>query len=210
MASKQKPLCIIGAGGFGREVLGLWEDVCRAKGLQPDVVFAEEDNIHTPRVLGERKVELLSSLDYEAYIFVIAIADVRTRQRIATAHPKLNFTTLIHPTAVLGRDITIGPGSIICAGCILTCDISFGRHTHLNLATTVGHNTTCGDFLTTAPGARISGRCTLGTGVHLATGAMLRDGIRIGNNVLIGMGGVVVSDILEQGTYVGVPARRLR
>jgi sugar O-acyltransferase (sialic acid O-acetyltransferase NeuD family) len=206
-------LCIIGAGGFGREVLGLYEDIMESEKTvsQFDIVFGEEDAIWTERLVNGHSVLPISAIDFNSYDAVIAIGDGKARQRIAKSLEGIaKWTTLIHPTVVMGRRISIGAGSIICAGCILTCDIQLGSHTHLNLVTTIGHDSICGDFLTTAPSAHISGRCTLGNSVYMGTGAMLRDGISIGDNITIGMGAAVLNDLNLAGTYVGIPAQRLR
>lgn len=47
----------------------------------------------------------------------------------------------------------------------------------------------------------------MGSETELGTGTQIIQGKRIGANVIIGAGSVVVKDILEAGTYVGVPAK---
>jgi sugar O-acyltransferase (sialic acid O-acetyltransferase NeuD family) len=119
------------------------------------------------------------------------------------------FDTLIHPTAVMSQWVEVGAGSVICAGCVLTCQISIGEHCHLNLNTTVGHDCTFGDFCTVAPGTNISGNCEFGNRVDVGTQASFRQHVRICDDAVIGMGTVVVKDIVEAGIYVGVPAKKV-
>jgi sugar O-acyltransferase (sialic acid O-acetyltransferase NeuD family) len=109
----------------------------------------------------------------------------------------------------MSKWVEVGAGSIICAGCVLTCQISLGKHCHLNLNTTVGHDCTFGDFCTVAPGVNISGNCTFGNRVDVGTQAAFRQHVRVCDDAVIGMGAVVVKDIVEAGTYVGVPAKRV-
>jgi UDP-3-O-[3-hydroxymyristoyl] glucosamine N-acyltransferase len=99
--------------------------------------------------------------------------------------------------------------SIITAGCILTCDIKIGKHSQLNLHTTIGHDCVIGNYFTTTPACNISGICTFGDCVYLGTNSSVRQGITICDEVTVGMGGVVVKNINEPGTYVGNPAKRL-
>ncbi len=203
-------LCIIGAGGFGREVYSLFRASLLASGAFSDVVFAEEDAHHQPRDVGGVRVLALSKAAQQSWSFVIAIGSAQVRRRIAEMHPGLNYATIIHPSAIIGDGVELGAGSIVCACSILTSDIRVGRHAHLNLATTIGHDTVAGHYLTTAPSTHISGHCRLGDAVYLGSSVVLRQGITLGSDVTIGAGAVVLHDTSEAGTYVGVPARRVR
>ena len=51
------------------------------------------------------------------------------------------------------------------------------------------------------------GRPTLGDDVEIYTGATVFGGVRIGNNVTIGAGAVVFTDVPDNCTAVGNPAR---
>src|SRR5690606_39472751 len=119
------------------------------------------------------------------------------------------YVTLIQPGAIVMEGCDIGEGSIITAGCTVTCNIKIGRHSQLNLHTTVGHDCRIGDYFTTAPGTHISGECEIGNCVYFGTNASVRQGIRICDDTVVGMGGVVVKKIEEEGTYIGNPLKRL-
>lgn len=123
--------------------------------------------------------------------------------------PETNFITIIHPTAIISDWVKIGKGSIITAGTILTCNINIGNHAQINLQTTIGHDCSIGNYFTTAPNVNISGDCKFGECVYFGTNSAIRQGIRICDNVIIGMGGIVVKDINEEGVYIGNPVRKL-
>ncbi len=212
MPDTNLPLCIIGAGGFGREVLCLYIDICRQQGKEykGTVIFAEEDAFWKERTIMDTPVLALSAIRNEPYRFVIAIGNPNVRRHIADTMPtSTRWATLIHPSAIMSDWVTLGTGSIICAGVILTCNISLGRHTHLNLNTTVGHDMTAGDFLTTAPGVAISGNCSFADNVYIGSNAAIREKTTVAGNVTIGMGAIVVKDIFEHGIYAGNPARKI-
>ncbi len=213
---RRKKICIFGTGGFARETLCCLLDADRAAGwadwpLDSRVCFmVSDDQYHHERVLG---VEVIreSAFDPSQYDVLIAVGEPAARQRITERLPAhTTYGTLIHPSAVLSEWVQLGAGSIITAGTVLTCNIRLGRHAHLNLHTSIGHDCLIGDFFTAAPGARISGDCHLGTGVYVGTNAALRQGLRVVDDVTIGMGSVVVKSITEPGVYVGNPLRRLR
>lgn len=201
-------VAIFGTGGFAREVACLLHDLGRGAGI---AAFHEPDGVHSPRELLGIEVRAQSSFDPSAHRAVVAIGNPVTRQKVVgELPPGTVFETLIHPNVVISQWVEVGEGSILCAGCVLTCQISIGRHCHFNLNTTVGHDCTFGDFCTVAPGTNISGNCTFGRRVDVGTQAAFRQQLRICDDAVVGMGTVVVRDIIEPGTYVGVPAKKVR
>ena len=134
----------------------------------------------------------------------------KIREKIVTAFPNdTQYLSLIHPSAVVSKWTEIGEGSIICAGSVITSQIKIGKHSQINLNSTIGHDCHIEDFFTIAPSVNISGICNIGKHVYFGTGAATRQGINITNNVTIGMGAMVVKDITEAGTYVGIPAKKI-
>ena len=180
---------IIGYGGFAREVAD-WSGITS---------FYVEDEYAS----GIAKP--LSTFDPTKEKAVIAIGDPHQRRRIAESMPKeTTWATLIHPRALIGKDVIIMRGSIICAGVIVTTNVIIGQHSHLNLSTTVGHDCRLGDYFTTAPSVNISGNVNAGKQVYVGTNAAIRQKVNITDNVTIGMGAIVLNDIKEAGTYVGL------
>ncbi|OED36858.1 hypothetical protein AB833_25975 [Chromatiales bacterium (ex Bugula neritina AB1)] len=213
MESNEKKLCIVGTGGFGRETLLVYIDTLNAKGTSEyrgSVVFMESDqSFNGTEVMGIPVIRQ-SEFDPNQYRVVVGIGDPATRKKVVAQLPgETEFTSLIHPTAVISDWVSIGAGSVVTAGTIVTCNIKLGKHTQLNLHTTIGHDCTIGNYFTTAPGAKISGICEFGECVYFGTSAIVRQGIKICDNVTIGMGGVVVKDIDVSGVYVGNPVKRL-
>lgn len=187
-------LAIIGAGGFAREV------ECWAK-LRYACTFYVEDEY------ANGKIRPLSEFDPTNSRAIIAIADPNTRRRIAESMPKETiFTSLVHPTVNIldPETVLIMRGVIICAGVTLTTNIIVRDHVHLNLNTTVGHDCELGRYLTTAPAVNISGNVKTGSNVYIGTNTSIREKVEITSNVTVGMGAVVLNDIKQPGTYVGL------
>jgi sugar O-acyltransferase (sialic acid O-acetyltransferase NeuD family) len=204
---KSDTVAIFGTGGFAREVACILHDLGRGDRI---VAFHEPDEVYRAREILGVAVRPQSAFDPTKHRAVVGIGNPAIRQKVVGELPAgTMFETLIHPTAVMSQWVDVGPGSIICAGCVLTCQISIGAHCHLNLNTTVGHDCTFGDFCTVAPGVNISGNCDFGMRVDVGTQASFRQHIRVCDDAVIGMGTVVVRDIVEAGTYVGVPAKKV-
>lgn len=215
-AAAMRKLYILGAGGFGREVAWL---VDRINGTGPvwDLQgFLDDDQKKHGSLEGRYPVvggsELLTHLCGEAWV-VCAVGSAGTRKRIVERVQQCGgarFATLIDPSVLLSPSVTVGEGSVICAGTILTADITVGRHVIINLDCTVGHDARIGDYSTIYPGVHVSGCVTVGEEAELGTGSQIIQGRRIGRETVLGAGAVVVSDLPECCTAVGVPARPLK
>jgi len=208
----EKKICIIGIGGFGRETL-----TCLIDGISPTelkieeiaVFMVDDEYYNEPEIMG---IPVIKDSEFvaENYKVVVAIGDPIKRKKVVEKLPsETEFATIIHPSVVLSDWVEIGDGSIITAGTILTCNIKIGKHAHLNLHTTIGHDCIIGDFFTTAPATNISGNCEFGECVYFGTNSSVRQGIKISDNVTIGMGGIVVKNIDKEGVYIGNPVKKL-
>lgn len=194
---------IIGAGGFAREVywsLSLIERVGTVFFVD-DKYYDSKDNLILP----------ISQFDPNEYEVVVAVGNPEDRFNIVQRLPKeTKYFTHIHTSCqILGNDVEIGEGSIICAGTIITTNVKLGKHTHLNLQTTIGHDCEIGDYFTTAPGAKISGNCRIHDYVYVGTNASIKEKITIHSQTTIGLNAGVVKNIDEPGTYVGCPSRKI-
>ncbi|TYB79050.1 acetyltransferase [Bizionia myxarmorum] len=208
----KKQILIAGTGGFSKEVLCLITDLGRYDDvlgfIEPDFIIEKGD---LPDQIMGKPILPYSQVDPEKHLVSIAIGDSIIRERAITQLPKgVEFITLIHPTAVVSEWVTLGEGSVVCAGTIITCDIKIGKHVQLNLNTTIGHDCVIGDFFTTAPNVNISGNCTFGNHVYFGTASSIKQGVSIIENVTIGMGAIVTRDITEPGVYIGIPAKPLK
>ena len=192
---------LVGNGGFAREVkasLRKMDTLC----FVDDAYYKEEKNTLP-----------LSKFDPDEYELFIAIGDSKLRSKMVSRLPKeTKYFSIIDPSAILlnKESIEIGGGSIVCANCVLTCNIKIGKHCHLNLATLIGHDVVIGDFFTTAPDAKIMGNNTIGNRVYFGTNASSKEKIKVVDDVIVGLNAGVVNNLTEAGTYVGTPARRIK
>ena len=207
-----KKFCIAGGGGFAREVFTLLIDCVKDENINLKdwvrFVMPDKDYLKT-EIMG---IETICDSEFNPnkHQVVIAIGESRVRKKIVGFFPKeTEYATLVHPNVVCSDWVEIGEGSIITAGTILTTNIIIGKQAHLNLHTTIGHDCRIADYFTTAPVVKISGECYFGECVYFGTNASVRQGISITDNVTIGMGGVVVKNIIESGVYIGNPVRKL-
>lgn len=210
-----KKILIFGAGGFGREVQWLIERINQKNpiwniegylddGVEPGTEIAGY------YVLGG--IEKLREYDEQTAV-VCAIGSANMREKIISKIKnmgKYEFPNLIDPGVQMSDRISFGEGNIICAGNILTVDIIIRDFVILNLSCTVGHDVVMESFVTVYPGVNISGCTEVKKGVELGTGSRIIQGKTIEKNAIIGAGAVVIKDIVESGTYVGTPAKKVK
>lgn len=193
---------LIGAGGFAREV--------KAQMNYNNMVMFVDDEFYKP---NNDNILPLSSFDSEDFEVLVAIGNPKERyEMVKRLGGGVKYFSFIHPSVqLLSKDtFTIGNGTFICAGCIITTDVLIGDHCHLNLQTTIGHNTSISDFFTSAPGVKISGDCFFWDRVYLGTNTSVREKITICSDVTVGLNSGIVKNITESGTYVGSPAKKIK
>lgn len=207
---KKRDLVIIGAGGFGREIMWLAQDIGDFNLLG----FIDDSQPVGTKISG---VEVIGGVadcaKWAQAEFVVAIGSPRTRQVIVSKLDILGirkFATLIHPSVQKSQSVFINEGSMICAGTILTVDIVIGKHNIVNINCTVGHDCKFGNFCTVAPLVAISGNVTMNDLVEVGTGASIRQGSKLGKGSMLGMGGILTKDIPVNNIFVGNPAKFLK
>lgn len=139
--------------------------------------------------------------------FIIGIGDNRARSEIVAKYD-LNYITLVHPGAVIGGNVQMGKGTTVMAGAVVGCGTHIGEHCIINTGATVDHACVLGDFVHISPGAHLGGEVRVGNGGWLGIGSCVKNGISICGDVTVGAGSVVVKEIKEAGTYLGVPTKR--
>lgn len=208
-------IAIIGAGGFGREVKMLIDQINDAEKKYEFIGFfddAFEKNliINGFPVLGS--IDDINSLEHELAL-VVAIGDPKAKRILLNriTNKSVIFPTLIHPNVFVGKDgVSIGKGCIICCSNVITINVIIGDFVILNLMCTVGHDTVIANFSSFMPSVNISGEVNIREGVYVGTGAKIINQLEIGENTIIGAGAVVYKSIPANCTAVGIPAKPIK
>lgn len=203
-----KKLLIMGASGHGKVILDLVQKI----GTYQDVFFLDDDESLAKKhkfVIGTSEFPLKHNGEADV---VVATGDSNVRKRIQEKYEKndVSLVTLIHPEAVLPEEmIQIGKGTVIMAGAVIQTGTKIGKGVIVNTAASIDHECKIGNFAHISVGSHLAGNVVIGENTWIGIGAIVNNNIRICDNVVVGAGAVVVEDIVESGTYVGVPAKKI-
>ena len=206
-----KNIIIIGAGGVGREVSLIIEKINKLKATWNLIGFID-DNINSwNRIINGYQIiggmDLLETLPLDTYV-VIAIANYNVKKKIANKiNNKFKFATIIDPKVYIHDYMTIGEGTIIYEGAIITANIQVGNHVIISPKCGIGHDSIIKDYVSLLWNVNVSGNDVIEEGVMMGSGSTIIQGKKIGKGSIIGAGAVVIDDIDSFTTAVGVPAK---
>lgn len=196
---------VIGGGGHAKVVIDcILSAGDLVVGILDDALEVGTDVLGIP-VLG--KIDAWS--EYKDRKFVVAIGNNEVRRAISE-RVNADFYTAIHPTATVSRFASVGAGSVVMPQSVINAGATVGNHCIINTAAVVEHDSVIGDFAHISPSAALAGNVRIGEVTHIGIGASIRNNITVCAGVTVGAGAAVVKNITEKGTYVGVPARRIK
>ena len=131
------------------------------------------------------------------------------RAAVTERFPGARWATIVHATAWVSPEATLGSGAVVLAGAIVNTGAQVLRHAIVNSAAVVEHDVVIGAGSHVAPGAVVGGGARIHENAFIGLGARIRDHVDVGAGAIVGMGAVVVETIEPGATVIGIPARLL-
>ena len=202
-----KSVVIIGASGHGKVIADIIVN-------SDDKVLGfldDADDVQGKKIIGFPVLGKIADYDnYRDCEFVIAIGNPYVREKISNELP-VKWYTAIHPTAVISSlDVEIGEGTVIMANAVVNPSARIGKHCIINTGAIVEHDNILEDYVHLSPNVTLAGIVKVGKSTHIGAGSCTKQVLNIASDCIIGAGSVIVKDITESGTYVGVPARKIK
>ncbi|CAH0143358.1 acetyltransferase [Peribacillus simplex] len=206
-----KKIVIIGAGGHSKVVQDIVEAMgeYRLMAILDDQyeVLKRKGNVYFGPILSYRSL----FIHFECKV-IIAIGRNDLRLKIVNELnlDVMDYGTVIHPTAIVGKNVSIGKGTVIMPNVVLNAGARVGNHVIVNTSSVIEHDTHLDDFIHIAPSATLTGAVKVGTGTLIGAGSTVIPSITIGEWCKVGAGSTVIKDIPNASTAVGSPARIIK
>ncbi len=207
-----KDLIIVGAGGFGRELLQWIKDINKLQTKWQIKGFIDDN----PNALDELECDFMVIGSIQGWepksneVFVCAIATPSIKEQVVTSLKSkgASFVRIIHPTAIIGDHNKIGEGLIAYPNSYINTNVRIGDFVTL-LSSGIGHDVVVGDYSTISSYCDITGGVKIGKRVFLGSHVTIVPGRKIGDDAYLGAGSVVVTHIKEKTKVMGNPAKKM-
>lgn len=207
-------IVVIGAGSSGVVTLQIIEDIntinqeWNVLGFVDDA-YKDGGELNSYPIFGDIKW-LLKNKDIAS---VISIGSPDSRKKISEYLIKYgynNFVSLIHPTVVYNKKVSIGKGVVIHPGVLIDPEVRLGNHVFLNKGVSIGHNVQIQNCCVISPNASFGGGVKMGEGVFMGLNSCILPFKKIGSFCTIGAGTVVIQDVDPYSIIVGNPGKVIR
>lgn len=208
-----KRLIIVGASGFGRELLQWCKDVQKVK-KEWEIAGFIDDNL-TALDGYECEYKILGTIDEwqptQDQLFALAIAEPKTKKKVVSKLEAKGavFTSIIHPDARVGDYSKLGKGLVLYPNARITVNVTIGDYVTVLDNTSIGHDAVIGEYTTFSASCGINGHVQVGKYTYFGCNASTIPSIKIGEECHIGVGSVVVNNIKSGMHVFGNPAKRI-
>jgi sugar O-acyltransferase (sialic acid O-acetyltransferase NeuD family) len=200
----EQSLSIIGSGGHAKVII----EAAELSGYKIDCLYDDDINKKNNVILGYSVNGLISEI--ENVNLIIAIGDNKSRKRIALKVNKAKWATIIHPTAIISKNVIIGEGTVIMAGVVIQPGVKIGKHCIVNTGSCIDHDCIIEDFAHIAPKCGLAGAVSICEGAFIGIGSSIVPNKAIGKWSVVGAGSVIIKDIPGYSTSYGIPAKTIK
>lgn len=205
----RRPLILVAASGLAREAV----QAVRAGEFYDVIGFVDENPARHGDVISDVKVlgglDVVSDIPDAAVLLCTGSGAARASLAARLDLDETRWATVVDPRTTVAATCTIGRGSILLAGCVLTTAVTVGRHVVAMPNVVLTHDDVVDDFATLCAGVALGGSVRVGTRAYLGMNAGVREGRHVGADAVVGMGSVVLTDVPANETWAGVPAAHL-
>jgi sugar O-acyltransferase (sialic acid O-acetyltransferase NeuD family) len=208
-------ILLLGASGHARVIIDIVERAARHRivGLLTEDLSVDATCSGYP-ILGCLDDLVARTAEYRVEGIIAAVGDNWSRsdvlRRVNNTIPELSAVPAVHPSAELGKCVSVGDGTVIMAGVVINSGTRIGQHCIVNTRASIDHDCVIEDFASVAPGATLGGNVRVGRFAAVSLGANVIHGVTIGEHTVVGAGSVVLSDLPSHVVAYGVPARIVR
>lgn len=204
-------LLIYCAGGLGKEVFELADSVNKSQKRWKNIFFVDDmiEKEKIKRTVVYRYNELSIFFEKKDVQFIIATGEPAFRSQLfeKVKQDGYSLATLVAEKAIIHGGATVGEGCVIRDDCQISADVTIGEDVYIQGAVHVGHDSCIGAHTVLSSMVNISGKVNIGIRTYIAPGCLIKDRISIGNDVIAGIGSVILRNIKDEKIVLGYPAK---
>ncbi|NVK84643.1 MAG: acetyltransferase [Cytophagia bacterium] len=196
-------MVLFGASGHAKVVI----DILERSGIE--VSHLVDANPEIEELAGYQVMDEAGYMSLSEEEYIISIGSNTIRKKIVK-DSNLVYGWAVHPSAILGDDVSIGQGTVVMAGAIINPSTHVGNHCIINTSASIDHDCIIEDFVHISPNATLCGTIEVGEGTHVGAGATIIPNLKIGKWATIGAGAVIIENVPDYAVVVGNPGRIIR
>ena len=201
-----KKLLIIGCGGHAKVIT----DIAKTLGISD--FYYHDNNVEINKFL-ENEVNHNEINNYTGNYFV-AIGDNFSREKVTNSFQKKNpnakNSTLIHPSSFVSNDCSIGDGTVVMPQCVINSSSEIGKGVIINTKSSLDHDNYLMNFASIAPGVITGGNVYIGYRTSILIGSVVKNGIKISSDSVVGGASFVNKNIPENCLAYGNPVKVIK
>ena len=200
-------MIVLGAGGHSKVVL----DILIENNYGKEIIFYDnliksEKKLHNKYIV----TNTLENLYAEQNEFIVAVGNVKLRQKLASIATKYNLRRVGILSNSLKRgfvNVNIDSTVDIMHNVIISSDVKIQKDTLINRNVSIHHDVIIGENCVISPGVQLLGGCQIGDNVFIGAGANIFPKVKIEDDSVIGAGSLVNKSISKSSIVFGNPAR---
>jgi sugar O-acyltransferase (sialic acid O-acetyltransferase NeuD family) len=198
-------LLIVGTGGQGKVVLDCAEKFYKKISFMTSDINAQR--IGNYPIIFEQNTTLDYILkNFDEVIVAIGNNNVRLNLSLKYISYGIKLATIIHPTAVISKYSEIEEGTVIFANSVVNPFAKIDKACIVNTGSIIEHDCILGNGVHISPNTAIGGTVNIGSKTWICIGSSIANNIKIGENVIVGAGSVVLKDVPDNVLVAGIPA----
>lgn len=170
--------------------------------------FSLEDKKNSYQYLGSHK-QISNFIKGSKSELLLAIDDCNLRQFLFELH-KEALGTYISKGAYISKASSVGHGCVIYPKVHVGPNVRLGNCVKVSMGSQLHHDSKVGHFSVICPQVLMLGHANIGDECFIGSASTIAPKVGIGSQSVIGMGSLVIKDVIRNSVAYGVPAKKIR
>jgi sugar O-acyltransferase (sialic acid O-acetyltransferase NeuD family) len=203
-------LAFVGFGAFGHYVEAVTAELAEVE-RGASIYF--DDSLHSAGAPQSRPFAAHCDDAYRDYTFYVCLGyrHLKAKREIVQRLVELGriVPPYVHPSSYVHPSVKLGRGAFVYPGCSIDRETTIGIGVGLGNGCVIAHNCRIDDACWFGASVSLSGDVSVGACSFIASGSVVANGLRVGTDVVIGLGTCVTKSVGDRCSVIGNPMRVL-